>query len=65
MSDKLAKLPNAKKLRKARVFALRLSRGEVPQRGCSPYGGLTTDYDALQEQGRAVYECLLAFEQRR
>lgn len=61
----LVKLPNAKKLRRARVFALKLSRGEVPQRPCSPYGGLVTDCDTIKIEGRAMYECLLAFEQRR
>lgn len=65
MTTKLAKLPDAKKLRSARTFALRLSRGEVPKRPCSPYGGLDIDYEELQRLGRAAYECLLAFEQRR
>lgn len=45
---------------KARKIALKYSRGDVPMRQCSPYGGLQNDRDQIEHDGRAIYEAILS-----
>lgn len=47
-----------KKLYKMRVTLLKFSRGEFPKRPCSPYGGLATDWPAIQTDMREFYEII-------
>jgi hypothetical protein len=49
-----------KALVKAREIALKYSRGEVPTRQCSPYGGLMDDTDQIKHDGRVIYEAILS-----
>lgn len=50
--------PEAKKLHRASAFLLNLSRGQIPTRPCSPYGGLGTDWDTIQDEARNAYEII-------
>lgn len=47
-----------KKLYKMRVKLLKFSRGEFPNRQCSPYGGLATDWPAIKADMREFYEII-------
>lgn len=54
--------PNAVKLHRASAFLLNLSRGTVPRCPVSPYGGLDTDWRAIQDEARNAYEILRKLE---
>lgn len=56
-AEKISKLENA------RTFLLNLSRGHVPERPASPYGGLV-DWDSIRQDARAAYEILMKVKPR-
>ena len=49
-----------KALVKARKIALKYSRGHMPTRQCSPYGGLQHDTDQIKHDNRVIYEAILS-----